>query len=583
MPDVGCSYSAAMRSSDVLPLPLAPSTSQRSPGRDRERDVVEDRRAAATHHDPVEVEGEGLVRHGGVSLVMRSRSTTRSRVNVMELQCRGSLPPVTARTGHLASARWPRSPSSSAPSARASARAPSPTTTRRRRPPGRSSRHATGPTQAAARLRRGRFASRGRSRRSGQRCRTRGARLQGEVDALRSQVEQIAVQPLRSASGIDRHPGADRVPAAVAIGCRPTCSSTSPPSRRPTAMDDFDAAQQGAGGEPAGGRRQPGRARGRSRSASPAAGAAEAEVVRLQEVEAQAARGRARPQDPRGPARRGAAPARGAGAPAARSRRSGVRRRPAAGRSRRRGGASRRCRRSRRRRTSGAAAPQAAEPRTGGRRAAGGADRRRSRRTARAAADRRRRTRRRRPRRRHATASSARSNGTAYADTWGAPRSGGRSHQGVDMIGRAARRSSPWSSGIGAVQAEQPRRQRGVAQRRQRRPLLLRPPRRLRGIEPRRRRRARSSATSATPATPAARRTSTSRCTPAAARPSTRTRTCATRAAEASAVPGPPARAGRAVRRPARVDRSTDVTGVRRRAGRTRRRCRCRGCGAPSR
>ena len=54
LPDDGCSYIAAIRSSVVLPLPLAPSTTHRSSALDVERDVVEDPPPGAFEHDLVE-------------------------------------------------------------------------------------------------------------------------------------------------------------------------------------------------------------------------------------------------------------------------------------------------------------------------------------------------------------------------------------------------------------------------------------------------------------------------------------------------------------------------------------------------
>ena len=66
-----------------------------------------------------------------------------------------------------------------------------------------------------------------------------------------------------------------------------------------------------------------------------------------------------------------------------------------------------------------------------------------------------------------------------FGDTWGAPRSGGRSHQGVDMIANARRAVwSPWST-ASPVEGEHPRRQHRLARRRRRQQVLLRPPRQL--------------------------------------------------------------------------------------------------------
>ena len=72
----------------------------------------------------------------------------------------------------------------------------------------------------------------------------------------------------------------------------------------------------------------------------------------------------------------------------------------------------------------------------------------------------------------------------AFADTWGAPRSGGRQHQGVDMM--AASGTTLVAVVSGSVNFKQtPLGGNSIWLTRQRRQsLLLRPPERVRGFQP---------------------------------------------------------------------------------------------------
>ena len=123
----------------------------------------------------------------------------------------------------------------------------------------------------------------------------------------------------------------------------------------------------------------------------------------------------------------------------------------------------------------------------------------------------------------------------AFVDSWGDARSGGRRHQGVDMMaahGHAGRRTRRW---VGEPPWQLGRRHVVLPDRRRRQLLLRHPSVGLRqpgAASPP----ARSSATSATPATRGATRTCTSRSTPVAARRSTRTPPCAPTARPNSSV-----------------------------------------------
>ena len=67
-----------------------------------------------------------------------------------------------------------------------------------------------------------------------------------------------------------------------------------------------------------------------------------------------------------------------------------------------------------------------------------------------------------------------------FADTWGAPRSGGRRHQGVDMIGQPGIPILAVVDGVAEPRSECARRNDDLVQRRRWSQVLLRPPRPLR-------------------------------------------------------------------------------------------------------
>ena len=246
-----------------------------------------------------------------------------------------------------------------------------------------------------------------------------------------------------------------------------------------------------ARGQPAAGGRQPGRHRGQAAAVPGPPGRRRGPGRAAAGGRGQAAGGRARPRGAAGPAARGAAPARDRRAAAARG---GGRR----GR-RRRGG-----RPSRRPQVAAAspapAAIEAPAPAQQDRGAAlvgvgsssngqqlpaapapGGGRSRAARPTAppaAAAAAQRHRLPGRRARRPTATRGARR-----------AP--AGARHQGVDMLTSPRHPARRRRVRLGAVQADQPRRQLGVGRRQRRQPLLLRPPRQLRGLQPVASRRAR--------------------------------------------------------------------------------------------
>ena len=494
--------------------------------------------------------------------VTRSRSTASRRLNVIELQRRLACRPCCAvgppRCGAVGP-RWSVVLAATVDLGRRPAR--SPTTMPRSRRRARSRPPATRPTrprptspQADSELE--------ALEEQAAALEQQNAQLQAEVDALRTQVEQIAVHRFMT-SGIRRHPAADRLPGTV----RPAAGRRARRRRHrvvgrchgrlrrgPQALEANQrevAANQAELGGPAGALRAAAGRRPRPRSCT----------CRRSRRSASRTSGSARSWRPSAP--RSSASARRAGASSSRPRAEAAARRSRAARRRRGRRASRPSRPlqahrqadgSSQRRSASANDAGAAGPRrprvTGAGSAAPSRRRRRPRcgRSADAAASRLRAAAQRHhlPRRRRG----------AYSDTWGAARSGGRSHQGVDMLTspRHARSSPSCPARVQFKQTSLGGNSVWLAGNDGNRYFYAH----LDSFEGSSRRspRARSSATSATPATPAAPRTSTSRCTPAAGPPSTRTRTCATPAADrVTGVATPP-------------------------AGRRRRRCRCPGCGA---
>ena len=151
-PDVGWSYSAATRSSDVLPLPLGPSTSHRSPSPTANDTSSRIERRAAAHHDVVEVEGDAAQGRRSRPAAWSQRSGADSPLIVTQPQCPASLPARDPRPDDpLARRRVPSLAAVARPGHARSARpAPRPTTTPPRRRRGRSPPPASQANEAAA-------------------------------------------------------------------------------------------------------------------------------------------------------------------------------------------------------------------------------------------------------------------------------------------------------------------------------------------------------------------------------------------------------------------------------------------------
>ena len=471
-----------MRSSDVLPHPFGPSSSQRSPVSNVEVDVVEDRGVVTTKRMPRRRERLqlGMSRRSKLAVVSRPRRAGRHDRHPTETHRLHSRA-VTWRRARFVHRGASRRLGRSAVGTRrwAAARRPRATTMPRLGLPPRSRRPATGPTPPPPRGRR-RASSSTRSTRRSTELQAEYDVLQAEVDELRSETEQVAINRYMAAGAgamtIFEGPQAstDQIVANELVATA-TNSST-------TAMDEYAVAAARPRGAARGARGQAGRARGASATPTPTRARSRRGRGRTTPGDrGTAPRGRAGATHPRGPARRGDAPAAGRSRGALRPRpppsdNQPVARRQAPAMRRRRQpspGAAAAARRS------GAVGRQRRRRRAGDSRADHDDDADEGRADSRPL--RRRRRRRRRPHRpteppRSGIACPVR--GSAYSDTWGRlalrrAQSPGRRHARRHRDADRRRRVR-----LGAVQADQPRRQLGVARRQRRQPLLLRPPQR---------------------------------------------------------------------------------------------------------
>ena len=191
-----------MRSSDVLPHPLGPRSEPSFAGADDDIDAIEDRRVAAHETDRRGVRKAGTVgresaRRNGVSQRQLGRSR-RDRggfvMIVIQLKHIGYTRPVTwPRARHLIVITGAGLLLPSVAFGLAGARRPRrATTTPRRRPLPRSRRLATGPTPPRRPGPRPASSSTSSTSRSPS-CRREYDELQAEVDELRSETEQVAV------------------------------------------------------------------------------------------------------------------------------------------------------------------------------------------------------------------------------------------------------------------------------------------------------------------------------------------------------------------------------------------------------